>query len=84
MWADIINDFLIALYLLPKRLNGESYLIFLEQMLPKLLQDIPIVIRNRTAPLREIPSIFERVCQLFHRSCQACIAIGGRKFERFS
>ncbi|GBM56489.1 hypothetical protein AVEN_110508-1 [Araneus ventricosus] len=34
-------------YLLPKRLNGQCYLILLEQVLPELLQDVPIAIRKR-------------------------------------
>ena len=36
-----------ALYFLPKRLNGESYLIFREQVLLELLQDVPITICYR-------------------------------------
>ncbi len=47
VWAGIVNDFLIGPYLLPTRLNGESYLIFLEQVLPDMLNDVPIAIRNR-------------------------------------
>lgn len=159
VWAGIVNDFFIGPYLLPTRLNGESYGIFLEQVLPELLQDVPIVIRNRmwfqhdgapahfstdvrtyldatfgarwigrggpvawpprspdlssldfflwgylksivyetpldsdedlvarlseaAARVREIPGIFERVRQSFHRRCQACISVGGRNFEQ--
>ena len=36
-----------ALYFLPTRLNGASYLIFLEQVLSELLHGIPIAIFNR-------------------------------------
>ena len=36
VWTDNVNDFLIGPYLLPMRLNGQSYLIFLEHMLPEL------------------------------------------------
>lgn len=47
MWAGIVNDFLIGPYLLPTRLSGGSYLIFLKEVLPQLLHDVPIAIRNR-------------------------------------
>ena len=46
MWAGTVNDFLIDPYILPKRLIGESYHNSLKQMLPELLQDVPIAIRN--------------------------------------
>ena len=47
VWAGIVNEILINPYLRPTRLNGESYLIFLEQLLPELLQDVPIANRIR-------------------------------------
>lgn len=47
VWAGIVNDFLIGPYLLPTRLSGGSYLIFLKEVLPQLLHDVPIAIRNR-------------------------------------
>lgn len=33
-------------YLLPKRFNGQCYLIFREQVIPEFIQDVPIAIRN--------------------------------------
>ncbi|GBM44367.1 hypothetical protein AVEN_185669-1 [Araneus ventricosus] len=52
--SDEVDDFLIGYlhtyllaYLLPKRLSGQCYLIFLERVLPELLQDVPIAIRNQ-------------------------------------
>ncbi|GBM24186.1 hypothetical protein AVEN_4939-1 [Araneus ventricosus] len=45
--AGIVSDFLIGRYLLPKRLNGQCYLTFLEHVLPELLLDVRIAIRNR-------------------------------------
>ncbi|GBM76214.1 hypothetical protein AVEN_86425-1 [Araneus ventricosus] len=47
VWAGIVNDILIFPYLPPTRLNGSHYLIFLEKVLPELLQDIPTVVRNK-------------------------------------
>lgn len=47
VWAGIVNDFLIGPYLLPTRLHGSHYRIFLEEVLPELLQDVPTVVRNQ-------------------------------------
>ncbi|GFT40060.1 uncharacterized protein TNCV_2170811 [Trichonephila clavipes] len=47
VWAGIVNGFLTDLFLLLTRLNDECYHIFLEQVLPELLQDVPITIHNR-------------------------------------
>ena len=47
VWADTVNYFLIGLYLLQTRLNNESFLISLKQVLLKLLQDVSIAIRKR-------------------------------------
>ncbi|GFW34501.1 DUF4817 domain-containing protein [Trichonephila clavipes] len=46
VWADILGDHLIGPYILPGNLTGPRYLIFLEQVLPKLLD------REHTLPLR--------------------------------
>ena len=46
VWAGIINGRLIGPYLLPARLTGANYLIFLQEILPELLQDIPLGIRQ--------------------------------------
>lgn len=47
VWAGIINDSLIGPYILPERLNGQTYLIFLQDVLPELLEDLPINIRRQ-------------------------------------
>lgn len=47
VWAGIVNDYLIGPYLLPTRLNGRCYRIFLEEVLPELLQEVPIGVRNQ-------------------------------------
>lgn len=46
-WEGIVNDSLIASYVLPNRLNDRFYLILIEQVLSELLQIIPIAICNR-------------------------------------
>lgn len=46
VWAGIVNDTLIGPYLLPNRLNGQNYLIFLQDVLPELLEVIPLNIRQ--------------------------------------
>ncbi|KFM62974.1 hypothetical protein X975_21073, partial [Stegodyphus mimosarum] len=47
VWAGIVNDYLIGPYLLPARSNGFCYRIFLQEVLPELLQDVPAVVRDR-------------------------------------
>lgn len=46
VWAGIINNYLIGPFFLPVRLNGASYRLFLENELPGLLEEIPLLIRN--------------------------------------
>jgi hypothetical protein len=46
VWAGIVNDQLIGPYILPNRLNGQRYLIFLQDVLPELLEDVPMAIRQ--------------------------------------
>lgn len=47
VWAGIVDDYLIGPFFLPRRLNGENYRHFLENDLPVLLEDVPVLIRNR-------------------------------------
>ncbi|GFV50744.1 hypothetical protein TNCV_2214051 [Trichonephila clavipes] len=46
-------------------------------------EDLVVQIPEASARVRKIPGIFERVCQLLHRWCQAYIATGGRNFKQF-
>ena len=39
VWAGIVGDYLIGLYVLPPRLNAQSYLVFLRDVLPELLEE---------------------------------------------
>lgn len=45
VWAGIIGDHLIGPFLPPRRLNGENYCRFLEDNLPELLEEIPVLLR---------------------------------------
>ncbi|XP_076247807.1 uncharacterized protein LOC143187479 [Calliopsis andreniformis] len=46
LWAGICGDFLVGPYILPDRLDGPKYKIFLEHVLPDLMDDIPYEIRQ--------------------------------------
>lgn len=47
VWAAILGNYLIGPFFLPARLNGHTYRRFLEENLPILLEEVPIVIRDR-------------------------------------
>lgn len=42
VWAGIIDNILVGPYILPNRLNGPEYLRFLREVLPDLLDDVPL------------------------------------------
>lgn len=46
VWVGIIGDFLIGPHFLPQRLDGNSYLNFIQNELPNLLQDIDLARRE--------------------------------------
>lgn len=46
VWAGIVGDFLIGPFFLPGRLDGLSYRHFLENDLPILLEDVPLLFRE--------------------------------------
>lgn len=46
VWVGIIHDKLIGPYILPPHLNGNIYWIFLQEMLPQLLEDVPLAIHR--------------------------------------
>ena len=47
VWAGIIGDCLLGPILLPQCLNGETYLVILQNTLPPLLKNVPLAIRQR-------------------------------------
>ncbi|GFV38957.1 DUF4817 domain-containing protein [Trichonephila clavipes] len=49
VWAGILGDHLIGPYILPDRLTGPRYLIFLEQVLPQLLDSAHVTAATRTS-----------------------------------
>lgn len=48
VWVGIIGEFIVGPLRLPDRLNGDSYLRFLQQNLPELLEDLPLNLRRNT------------------------------------
>lgn len=42
VWSGILNNHVIGPYILPIRLTSPSYLVFLRDILPELLEDIPL------------------------------------------
>src|SRR6201990_2670814 len=46
VWCGLLGDNLIGPFFLPPRLSGVSYLQFLQDNIPELLQDIPIANRQ--------------------------------------
>ncbi|GFV90698.1 uncharacterized protein TNCV_2224141 [Trichonephila clavipes] len=46
VWAGIVHNNLVGPYILPSRLTG-TYNIFLQEVLPELLVDVPLSVRNR-------------------------------------
>ncbi|GFV82005.1 DUF4817 domain-containing protein [Trichonephila clavipes] len=47
VWAGIVGDCLLDLYILPERLIGSVYLTFLQEALPEMLNDVPMPIPQR-------------------------------------
>ena len=46
VWAGCIGDYLLGPVVLPRRLTGQTYLDFLQNMLPLLLEDVPLGLRQ--------------------------------------
>lgn len=46
IWVGFVDGYLVGPYVFPARLDGHFYGIFLEEMLPELLEDVPINIRR--------------------------------------
>jgi hypothetical protein len=45
VWAGIIGNCVVSPYLLPDRLNGLAYCVFLQEVLPVRLEDVPLAVR---------------------------------------
>ena len=46
VWAEIIGDRLLGPVVLPQRLNRETYLAFLQNILPPLMENVPLTIQQ--------------------------------------
>jgi hypothetical protein len=46
-WAGIIGNIVMGPYLLPDRLTAQRHHDFLETVLPGLLEDVPLAVRQR-------------------------------------
>jgi hypothetical protein len=46
MWAGIIGNCVAGPYLKPDRLSGPAYCVFLQEVLPVLLEDVPLAVRR--------------------------------------
>jgi hypothetical protein len=46
VWAGIVGDIVVGLYLLPDRLTAQRYRDFLETVLPGLFEDVPLAVRQ--------------------------------------
>lgn len=46
VWAGIVGDCLVGPYILPPRMNSDKYLVFLLEVLPELLTDVPETVRR--------------------------------------
>jgi hypothetical protein len=46
VWAGITGNCMVGPYLLPHRLNGPAYCVFLQEVLPVLLEDVPLAVRR--------------------------------------
>ncbi|GBO36635.1 hypothetical protein AVEN_82568-1 [Araneus ventricosus] len=44
IWAGILGDYVVGPYILPDRLTSATYRIFLQQVLPSLLQAVPLMV----------------------------------------
>lgn len=71
LWAGVIGDHLIGPHRLPARLNGATYLEFLQESLPALLERVPLNIRQRMwyqhdgAPAHYTRNVREYLQQIF-------------------
>lgn len=80
VWAGIINNELIGPHILPVRLNGESYLNFLENVLSDYLENVPLRTRARMWYMLDgaPPHTARRVREFLNENYRHWIGRGGR------
>jgi hypothetical protein len=47
VWAGIVHNQIIGPHIMPSPLNGNNYRFFLEEVLPELLENVPLAVRRR-------------------------------------
>lgn len=47
IWAGLVGDNLVGPYMFPRRLNANTYLTFLRETLPELLEHVPLNVRQQ-------------------------------------
>lgn len=66
IWCGIVGNHLIGPFVLPRILNGDAYLAFLQNDLPQLLEEIPLNIRGRMCLLHDgAPAHYPRAVRNF-------------------
>lgn len=60
MWVRIIDDDLTGPYVIPKHLNGHSYLLFLRSQFPALLENVPLAARRAIYDMETILPVSRR------------------------
>lgn len=66
VWAGIVADVLVGPVFLPARLNGELYIHFLQEILPPLLEEVPLTVRQRMWFQHDgCPAYFTRIVREF-------------------
>ena len=48
VWAGIVGDYLVGPYVIPQRINGQTYNNFVENVLSELLEGVPLHVRPKT------------------------------------
>lgn len=62
----MVDDYIIGPYMLPDRLDGHAYLVFLRDVLPDLMRDVPQEItHNMIYQLDGAPAHFARACRIY-------------------
>ncbi|CAH2008968.1 unnamed protein product [Acanthoscelides obtectus] len=61
VWAGMVNGMLIGPFILPNRLDGMQYLDFLRNILPSLLEDVPLSVRQSMWFLHDVREFFNEL-----------------------
>jgi hypothetical protein len=85
IWAGIVGDIVVGPYLLPDRLTAQRYRDFLETVLPGLLEDVPLAVRQRLwfqHDGRVDANMLRRVLENAARRTAVCLEMDGGRFEQ--